>query len=108
MGEDLLNMFLDCSSDNLIHPWGQPMANNGIQSFNPRHWACPFGRVICFLILSTVVIEQFLRGNKSDCIRSYICIACNCAQALPIVESLSENTVTSKNCTPSGGWFFTK
>lgn len=37
MGEDLLNMFLDCSSDDLIHPWGQPMANNGMQSFNLRH-----------------------------------------------------------------------
>lgn len=31
MGVDLLNMFLDCSSDNLKHPGGQPMVNNGMQ-----------------------------------------------------------------------------
>lgn len=37
MGVDLLNMFLDCSPDNLKHPGGQPMVNNGMQSFNPRH-----------------------------------------------------------------------
>lgn len=63
MGVDLLNMFLDCSSDNLKHPGGQPMVNNGMQSFNPRIELTAFGRIIC--LLSTVV-KQYLRGNKTD------------------------------------------
>lgn len=104
MGVDLLNMFLDCSSDNLKHPGGQPMVNNGMQSFNPRHWTYCFWENHLLLLLSTVV-KYYLRGNKTDWISTYTCITCSCATALPIVESLSENTVTTRRSpTPSVGF----
>lgn len=65
MGVDLLNMFLDCSSDNLKHPGGQPMVNNGIvyRVSIPDIELTAFGRIIC--LLSTVV-KYYLRGNKTD------------------------------------------